>query len=233
MAGKLLGSGRGNPDVLFDLTPDDNTRLQESDLIQLVNYGQLQKPVKVQGTDGRVYTIEMALLWDEDYTEILKLTSHQASDMLLRSRTMRKLRLHRAIQKIDTHDYSDKTNVEQNRELWTILSRMADKQVERLAALYDQIELERDLLFLTALKQLTESMDSTMPKDIAPSTPKKDPEQVLAEHLQVFQETGVNKQEVAEKATEVLIEQVEGKAPTATQKPEPQQPVARSPKQVG
>lgn len=109
MAGTIQGQIRSTaPDVLFDLTPEDDKVLQESDLLQLVNYGQMQKPIKVPGTDGRTYTIEMALLWDEDYIDILRKTSSYSSDPILRVRIMRRLKLYKSIQKIDSHEYSNK-----------------------------------------------------------------------------------------------------------------------------
>lgn len=55
MAGKVTKTEEGpkrDPDILFDLTPEDDKSLQESDLLNLVNFGQLNKPVEVLGYDG-------------------------------------------------------------------------------------------------------------------------------------------------------------------------------------
>ena len=50
MAG-ILEESKKSPDILFDLTPEDDNSLRESDLLQLINYGQVQKPVEVTGAD--------------------------------------------------------------------------------------------------------------------------------------------------------------------------------------
>lgn len=205
MAGTTPGASRNIPDILFDLTPEDDQRLQESDLLQLINYGQLQKPVKVQGTDGRVYVIEMALLWDEDYIDILRRTTAYATDPLLRVKIMRRLKLQKAIQKIDGKDYPN-TDIAAQRQLWTILNRLADRQMDCLAALYDQLEAERNLMVGLAMRELSKTLESTSP-DSKKHDEKERSAASAAQHAQVFA-----KSEEKMAQTEKIIESVVGGA---------------------
>jgi len=226
MAGTTASGGnRTQPDILFDLTPEDDVKLQESELLQLVNYGQLQKTVKLCGVDGRVYKVEMALLWDEDYIDILRRTSNYANDPLLRIRLMRRLKLHKAIQKIDKRSYEDKEDVVTQRELWLILNRMADKQVEILNALYEQIELERDATMYKAVQQLSDVLNDTMPKDFRKSTETAGGSQT--DHEAVFANATNNQKQQVQAIEDTIIGAVEGKKSESPSK----DPVAASPKQ--
>ena len=163
-------------DVLFDLTPEDDKRLLGSDaLLGLVNFGQITEPVKVMGTDGKQHLMDMALLWDEDYVEILKKTTKWSGDPLLRLRIMRRMKLHKAIQHKDDRDYSHPDNPVAQRELWHVLCRMADVQVEFLDGQYSKIELERNIAFNNAIEELIDTLDSTMP-DLASAKPADAPE---------------------------------------------------------
>lgn len=184
MAGNFPSTIKTAPHNLFDLTPEDDRILSESELAQLVNYGQLQKTVKVPGVSGNIFSVEMALLWDEDHIDILQRTTSAANDPLLRVRLMRRLKLFKAIQKIDDYDFTNKEDPSSQRKLWTLLCRLADRLIEQLDALYNQIELERDLLVLTAMKQLTEGFTATMPPELKP---KKAEHTSVEDHLREFE----------------------------------------------
>lgn len=203
MAGNFSNTPKTAPHNLFDLTIEDDRILSESELAQLVNYGQLQKTVKVPGIDGNIFSIELALLWDEDHIDVLQRTTSAANDPLLRVRLMRKLKLFKAIQKIDNHDFSNKEDPIAQRKLWTVLSRMADRLIEQLDALYNQIELERDLLVLTAMKQLTEGFSNTMPPELKP---KKAEQTSVEEHIRVFEQHEQQRNNTAETLTPVIKE---------------------------
>lgn len=182
MAGHVQGNASTlSPDILFDITVDDTKNLlTEPELIQFVNYGQLIKPVKVHGTDGTMHTIELALLWDEDHIDTLRKTQHYASDPLLRVRVIRRLKLFLSIQKIDSIDFSDKKNPMTSRKLWTVLTRLSDKQMDILNALYEQIEMERDMTVMTAMGQLSETLTTADTTAEVPTTQKQN--QQLSEH---------------------------------------------------
>ena len=234
MAGNLAEQGRPtNPDILFDLTPEDDKQLRESDLLQLVNYGQLQKPIKVLGTGGKVYTIELALLWDEDHIEILRKTTSYAGDPLLRVQLMRRLKMHKAIQKIDDTDYSDKKDMLLQRRLWAVLSRVADRQMEQLDAMYKQLEIERDLMVLSAMKELYTKLDSTLPKDIRRK--ENGGEDVsssdAAAHEQIFAAEQARRDALAGHVQELVTgEAIEGK-PAPVEEKEKDSVTITSPKQ--
>jgi hypothetical protein len=180
---------RKSPETLFDLTPEDEDKLRESDLLDLVNFGQVSKPVLVPGVNGRKYTVEISLLWDEDYIDILKKTMSYAADPLLRTRVLRRLKLHKAIQRIDAHDYSDSSDVASQRELWLILSKLSDSQVDVLGRHYEIIESERNVMVAQALELLNDALDATTPapykKDISETDkPHTDHAAILAGHQQ-------------------------------------------------
>jgi hypothetical protein len=225
MAGTFQdNSSKNPPDILFDLTPEDDALLQESDLTQLVNYGQVIKPVSVFGTDGRKYEITFALLWDEDYIDILRRTVQYANDSLLRVRILRKLKLFKAIQSIDKNDYSNKQDPVKQRQLWTVLSRVSDRQMENLDTFYTKIELERDVLVLTAMKQFFAELDKTAPKELQPK--KENKEEGGIEH-EAYIESMKGQQEKAADATATVIKEafqvtdgeVEGKTKSPKQNP--------------
>ena len=170
MAGKLLDAGvHSEPDMLFDLTLDDDKRLSKSDLLSLVNYGQVKKPFTVLGHKGAHHKVEMALLWDEDYVDILKKTTKYASDPNLRVRLVRRLRLHKSIQKIGHHEFMSE-DVQGQRQLWTLLLRMSDAQVEYLDGKYSEMELERNLAMADSIKALDAEMQSTAPDILQDTT---------------------------------------------------------------
>lgn len=226
MAGMLEESKR-SPDVLFDLTPEDDKTLRESDLLQLINYGQVQKPVEVTGADGSKYKIEMALLWDEDYIDILRKTIAYANDAVLRVRLIERLKLHKAIQQINTHDYSDKNDPVQQRQLWNILCKLSDLQMSILQGEYKRIELERNLNVTPAIKELNKKADesSTLLKkaEVKPEASQQVEERKAAEH-EVMVKDFVDKPKdlikgVAEAVEKIVEPPVEGK------------PLIQSPKQ--
>ena len=211
MAGNTPGASRKPSDILFDLTPEDDVKLQESDLLQLVNYGQLQKPIKVPGTNGRFYNVELALLWDEDYIDVFRKTTAYANDPLLRVRIIRRLKLHKAIQKIDNIDYSNKEDAASQRQLWTILTKLSDKQMECLNLFYEQVELERNLGVATAIGDLIKTFDSTMPGDLKSGKAENTAAQPLTEHEQVFSSVESKQKETEEAFKEIVSGNVEGK----------------------
>ena len=211
MAGILRDDPTKPSDLLFDLTVEDDKELSKSELLQLVNYGQLQKTVSVLGTDGKQYELDIALLWDEDHIDILRRTSSYAGDPLLRVRIMRRLKMHKAIQRINTIDFSDKADMSKQRILWNVLNKLSDQQMEHMNGLYEQIALERDMVTFKALKQLTEELNKTAPKDIRPKT---DTEKVVAldqqgaEHEAFIVANAQKQEQNAVRITEVLGEKM-------------------------
>jgi len=176
-------------DILFDLTIDDTKLLSESDLISLVNYGQLSKSVKVKGSDGSVHKMEFALLWDEDYIDLFKKTTKYANDALLRVKLVRRLRLHKSIQSIDDNDFSNVSDVRSQKLLWAILCRMSDAQIEYLDSKYSEIELERNLSVAEDIKSLDNKLEETVPDIIK----KEDSDKEYTE--EVVEENGGVKEE--------------------------------------
>lgn len=160
MAGKIVDN-RVSSDILFDLTQEDVKKLSESDLISLVNYGQVVEDVKVPSENGGSHVVQFSLLWDEDYIDIFKKTTQYSDDVLLRSRVLRRLKLHKSILRIDGNDYSDKDNPTQQRALWTILCRLADVQIEILHNKYEEIEMQRNLKVREAILALEDKFDNT------------------------------------------------------------------------
>ena len=238
MAGTVAHGKIRSADILFDLTPEDDKKLQESDLIQLVNYGQLFKEVEVMGTDGKVYKVELALLWDEDYVDILKKTQSYSEDAILRVKVLRRLKLHKAIQRIDSHQYDDVDDSPAQRELWNILCRMSDAQVEYLDRKYHEIEFERDLSIADAMKMMGDKFEKTAPSKNESTATKSAPKPVADEHLSVFQNSGTKREKAAESVANVLSEIVEGTPVHSTPKSEEvptkqTPPIAASPKQGG
>lgn len=150
-----------DPDILFDLTPEDDKALLESDLLSLVNFGQLDKSFKIPGHDGRNYDVAMALLWDEDWLDLLKMTTQYSNDTVLRVKIMRKLKLHRAIQSINNIDYSDTNNKRRQRQLWVLLSRMSEIQIGYLDSKYTEMEIDRNLSTGDAIKALIDVLNDT------------------------------------------------------------------------
>ena len=80
MAGVIAKGVEYNSDILFDLNPDDDVKLRTSSLMGLINYGQEDQIIKVLGVKGEQYSIKIALLWDDDYIDMLKKTSSYSSD---------------------------------------------------------------------------------------------------------------------------------------------------------
>jgi len=214
MAGSILAEqeNRKASDILFDLTPEDDKQLRESDLLDLVNYGQLQEPIQVLGTNGKQYTVEMAILWDEDHIDLLKKTTQYSSDALLRVRVMRRLKLHKSIQSIDDRDYSDESNIPAQRELWAILSRMSDAQIEYLDAKYSEKEMLRNMHVMEAIEQLSDI------KKPAPQEPviKEEPEAPSQEepvddpHTKLFKEHSKGREKQEAELANAFSEAVEG-----------------------
>lgn len=163
MAGELKGSAEKklSSDILFDLTPEDDKKLRESDLLDLVNYGQLSQPVTVPGANGSEYKVEFALLWDDDYINILKKTTQYSNDPILRVKLLRRLKLHTAIQTINNNDYSDKMDPIKQRELWTVLTKLSDVQIEYLENKYLELEYDRNVMITDSIKELNETLDKT------------------------------------------------------------------------
>lgn len=167
MPGKLADNKNNqNSDILFDLSPEDDVKLRDSSLLSLVNYGQIRETVVVLGTDGKTYDIVLALLWDEDFIDILKKTQAYASDPVLRGRLLRRLKIFKAIQSIGDIDYDDDSDVIKQRELWTLLSRMSDMQVDYLDGEYSRIELDRNLHMADDIKALGVALNETAPEEV-------------------------------------------------------------------
>lgn len=231
MAGQLAAERERtrSSDILFDLTPEDDKKLLESDLLDLINYGQVKKPIKVPGANGRTYEMELALLWDEDKIDILKKTMDYASDPILRNAILRRLKLYKAIQRIDKRDYSDPDNVSAKRELWAILSRLSDAQVEYLDTRYIEIELGRNMQMIDAVKALSGMFEEHEQK----TTDQKIQVQTNAdEHLATFQADEVKREAVAEELAEVITkDQIGAKEPEKSEEKKSGQ--VKSPRQDG
>lgn len=232
MAGTFKNTGaKASQDILFDLTPEDTQLLQESDLLQLVNYGQLARDIEVFGTDGRKYTIELALLWDEDYVDILKKTQSYSEDSILRVKVLRRLKMFKAIQKIDEHSYADPEDRPAQRELWALLCRMSDAQMDFIDAKYHEIELERDLSITDAMGIMGDQFNKQSSTYKAPrETPKEeqaeqpvkpeskddkptdsvDHEKIINEHTQLFQQVADNAKTVENTMGNIATEMIEG-----------------------
>jgi len=203
MAGALRGDATKPADLLFDLNVDDDVQLSKSELLQLVNYGQLQKTVKIPGTDGKMYEVELAILWDEDHIDVLRKTTSYAGDPLLRVRIMRRLKIHKAIQRIDALDFSDKEDPMKQRLLWSVLNRLSEQQMEYLNTLYEQISMERDMQTFQALKQMSQELSDTAPKDIKPKE-NKAVVNSISEHADYIKEQTKGQEEDAVTITKVL-----------------------------
>jgi len=231
MAGSMKHVKGTQPDILFDLTPEDDEKLRESDLIQLVNYGQLSKEIELLGTDGKVYKVELALLWDEDYVDILKKTQEYSNDSILRVKILRRLKLFKSIQFIDGHNYADTDDARAQRELWSILCRMSDAQIEQLDNKYHEIELERDLAVVDGMRMLGEKMNETAPSKEEEPSGNKSQVSESEQHMALFEE---HKQQTenAEKAVKGVVQEVvEGDPVSSGDNEETDKPVASSPKQ--
>jgi len=227
MAG-MLEESKKSPDVLFDLTPEDDKTLQESDLLQLINYGQVQKSVEVTGADGSNYEIDMALLWDEDYIDILKKTIQYANDAVLRVQLLDRLKLHKAIQRINKHDYSNKADPVAQRQLWTILCRLSDLQMGILKGKYKQIEIERNLSVPKAIMELNKKADETATL-LKKASPNLESTQQV-EELKVQEHEAMVKEVVD--APNELIKGVVAAVEKKVMEPVEGKPVVQSPKQI-
>ena len=227
----FLEESKKSLDILFDLTPDDDKGLRESALLQLINYGQVQQPIEVPGADGTKYKIDIALLWDEDYVDILKKTTAYSNDPVLRIKLLRRLKLHKAIQAIHgtekTYDYTNKSDPMAQRQLWAVLCRMAEVQVDVLHSKYEQIEMERNINVTNAITALNKTLDATStllkkPSNSKPETNKQVEETKAQEHSAMVQDFVDAPKELAES----VVEAVEGKTQA-----QPQVTI-QSPKQV-
>lgn len=178
MAGTMHSEKKYDSDILFDLTIDDDRNLSESELLSLVNYGQVTDSIKVCGSDGATHSIQLALLWDEDYIDILKKTSKYATDPSLRARLVRRLRLHKAIQKIDSYQFDDPKDVAAQRNLWHLLCRMADVQIEYLDGKYGEMETLRNSNVVSDIKSLDTSLRETAPEEIRKKLKKQYQEEI-------------------------------------------------------
>jgi len=227
MAGQFANGANhktSTQDILFDLTPEDTKQLQESDLLQLVNYGQLSKAVEVLGTNGRKYSIELALLWDEDYVDILKKTQTYSEDSILRVKVLRRLKLYKAIQSIDDRLYNDPGEAQAQRELWTLLCRLSDVQMDLLDSKYHELELERDLTIVEAMGIMGEGFqEQTGNKPATPTeeavvendTPEvKDTKEEVSipenEHTALFAKIDKQEKEINSTLTNITTEMIEG-----------------------
>jgi len=204
MAGTFKTDKKPAPEILFDLLPEDDLSLKEADLLQFVNHGQLQKQVDIPGVDGRVYKVEMALLWDDDHIDVLRRTSAYANDPLLRVKLMRRLKLHKAIQTIGQVDYTNKEDPAAQRQLWTLLARLSDSQMEYLDSQYVRLELERNMSFIQAIKALSGQLDDTAPRDLKPRETKT--EQQAEEHVQHFEQVAAARKVQTESLATVIEE---------------------------
>lgn len=166
MPGDIRSDKKVDTDILFDLTIADDQELSESELLSLVNYGQVSESIKVCGADGATHSIIMALLWDEDYIDILKKTSKYANDPTLRARLVRRLRLHKAIQKIDCYEYDNDQDPKSQRQLWHILCRMADAQIEYLDGKYGELEAKRNTDIISDIRAIDDTLKETAPESI-------------------------------------------------------------------
>jgi hypothetical protein len=164
-----------NTDILFDLDLEDNKTLQESELLQLVNFGQLSKPYDFPGVDGKVYTVYFAVLWDDDYLDILQRTTKYAADPILRSRVMRRLIAFKSIQRINNIDFSNPNDVKSKRLLWTMICKMSDIMVQVLEARYKEMELENTMKVMDAMTAISEKMEATKPEGLKKTTTDKAP----------------------------------------------------------
>ena len=215
MAGKLAEQERTkSPDILFDLTPEDDKKLRESDLLDLINYGQSQREILIPGTSGKNYKVELALLWDEDYVDILKKTSYLASDNLLRIKVLRRLKLFKSIQRIDSHDYSDGEDPVSQRELWAIFCRLSEIQVEYIEQRYKELELERDFAVSSAIRKLdtaftdtlTENKGETKSPTKEESSENADPTKpVEDEHVKLFKDASEQKKTSTESVGKAVM----------------------------
>lgn len=202
MAGKVAEQVKTkSPDILFDLAPEDDKKLRESDLLDLINYGQVQKEILVPGTNGREYKVEMALLWDEDYLDILKRTTSMAADSILRVKAMRRLKLFKSIQRIDDRDYSDPDDLVSQRELWAILCRLSDIQVEYIEGKYKEIEVERDVTVSVAVQELNQKLDET---SLTGKPDKNSKEDNVDQHMAAFQQNKDAQEKTAVTISEAL-----------------------------
>jgi hypothetical protein len=215
MAGAIPGQKKQTPEILFDLTPEDDILIQESDLLQLVNHGQLQKPVLVPGTNGKMYEIEMALLWDDDHADVLRRTSAFVPDPILRLRLMRRIKLHKAIQRINNIDYSNKEDPAAQRQLWAVLCRLADAQMEFIDNQYSKLELERNLSFVESMKALNIQLNETAPEDIKPKNKEKPANKTAEEHIQFMAQAERSRKEQGEALANVIAETITGKTGAA------------------
>jgi hypothetical protein len=157
---------RINTDILFDLTSEDNKVLSESELLHLVNFGQLSKAFDFPGVDGRVYKVYFSALWDDDYLDILQRTTKYAADPILRSRVMRRLKLFKSIQRIGTYDFSDADNFKAKRLLWSVICKMSDIMVQVLEARYNELELTNNMQVMDAVTALAEKIEATKPDEL-------------------------------------------------------------------
>ena len=243
-----------DPDILFDLTPEDDKVLTESELISLVNYGQKQSSVKVLGVEGVVHNIQLALLWDEDYVDVLKRTTKYATDPVLRVKVIRRLRLHKAIQTVDSLDYSDALDVKAQRNLWNMLCRMTESQIEYLDGKYSEIELERNMSMAEDIKSIDDTLSDTSPDSLkefsteevpqeseAPvdetAIPEADetlPEENLTPDTKPFGENPHAAFIAEQLATQTAdIKEVEKKIGVSSMEELPQEKAVNSPKQTG
>jgi hypothetical protein len=186
MAGELKGSHKSS-DILFDLTPEDDKNLRESDLLDLVNHGQLTDTIDIPGLHGSVYHVRVSLLWDDDYIDILKRTTNYSNDPILRVKLLRKLKLHTAISGINDKDYSDKNDPRAQRELWLILSRLSDTHIEYIDKKYGELEFTRNMDVMDAMQQITEKFDKTSPNNKEEDEQETNP---IDEHVAMFQNQG-------------------------------------------
>jgi hypothetical protein len=186
MAGTLSESKKTSSDILFDLTPVDDQKLQESDLLALVNFGQLTKSAELLGANGKKYNITFAVLWDEDYIDVLRRTTHYATDPILRSRVMRRLIVFKAIQKIDDTDYAVENEINR-RLLWTMLCKLSDVQMMIVEAKYKEVEYENQVAVTESTIKIAEKLDNTLPSDLKEKLTKKPSEgSSVEEHAQVM-----------------------------------------------
>ena len=223
MAGVLSGNKKQASEILFDLTPEDDQLLKEADLLQFVNHGQLQDKIDIPGTDGRKYVVEIALLWDDDHIDLLRRTTAYVSDPLLRVKLIRRLKLHKAIQKIDNLDYSNKEDPTAQRQLWAMLTKLSDTQMEYLDSQYSKLELTRNMAFLDVLKGVSEKLASTVPSEIKPKS-----ETVVTtaeEHEQLIKQRTTAQQGAESEIADVILQHT-------IQEPVEGAKIVSSPKQV-
>ena len=173
MAG-VQPENRINTDILFDLDSEDTKTLKESELLQLVNFGQLSKSYDFPGTDGKVYTVYFSVLWEDDYLDVLQKTTKYAADPILRSRVMRRLIVFKAIQRINTMDFSNPDDIAAKRLLWTALCRMSDIMVQSLEAQYKEMEAENQITVMEAIRVLSDKLEETKPSSLKKEVKDKD-----------------------------------------------------------